>query len=200
MWQRRRTRSKVLIYSKRSGIKKIDCVPTSKQDGKQTTEAMRHILGNHPRRSYYSDNQRCLSNGAKLCNLKPEFSLTGISQTNSIAEANNKTIISGTRKLLCNSGLPPCWWTYAAPCYCFLKNAMLDINNESVYYEADDNHFRGKLIPFGCMVYYVPSPTKDKRAKMENRLCAVVFLGYRTSPGGKWEGDYLVADINDLSG
>ena len=98
------------LYTRKDiGIKKIDCVPTAKQDDKQTTEAMRHILGNHPRRSYYSDNQRCLSNGAKLCNLTPEFSLTGISQTNAIAEANNKTIISATRKPLCNSGLPPCW-------------------------------------------------------------------------------------------
>ena len=120
--------ARYLYTQKDRGMKKIDCVPTSKQVDKQTTEAMRHILGNRPRRSYYSDNQRCLSNGAKLCNLTPEFSLTGIRQTNAIVEANNKTIISGTRKLLCNSGLPPCWWTYAAPCYCFLKSAMLDIN------------------------------------------------------------------------
>ena len=77
---------------------------------------------------------------------------------------------------------------------------MLGINNESVYYEIHDQRLPGKLIPFGCMVYYVPSPTKDKRAKMENRLCAGIFLGYRTSPGGKWDGDYLVADLNDFSG
>ena len=167
--------ARYLYTQKDIGVNKIGCVPTSKQDDKQTTEAMRHILGNHPRRSYYSDNQRCLSNGARLCNLSPEFSLTGISQTNAIAEANNKTIISGTRKLLCNSGSPPCWWTYAAPCFRFLKNAMLGINNESVYYETHDQHFPGKLMPFGCMIYYVPSPTKDKRATMENWLCTGFF-------------------------
>ena len=83
--------------------------------------------------------------------------------------------------------------------FLFSENAMLDLNNESVYYETHDHHFPGKLIPFGCMVYYVPAPTKDRRAKMENRMCTGIFLGYRTSPGGKWEGDYLVADLNDFS-
>lgn len=50
------------------------------------------------------------------------------------------------------------------------------------------------------MVYYLPAPTKDRGANMENRMCTGIFLGYRTSPGGKWEGDYLVADLNDFSG
>ena len=27
-----------------------------------------------------------------------------------------------------------------------------------------------------------------------------MFLGYRTAPGGKWTGDYLVADLNDFAG
>ena len=118
------------------GLNRTDCVPTSKQDIPQTTAAMMHINGDHPRRNYYSDNQKCLNNGARFCNLNPEKSLVGISQTNAIAEANNKTIISGSRKLLCHAGLPACWWTYAAPCFSFYKNAMLDLNNESVYYEA----------------------------------------------------------------
>ena len=113
--------ARYLYTQKDLGIRKIDCVPTSKQDDKQTTEAMRHILGNHPRRSYYNDSQRCLHNVSKLCNLTPGRSLVGISETSSIAETNNKTSISGTRQLLCHSGLPPCWWTYAAPWFCFQK-------------------------------------------------------------------------------
>ena len=87
---------------------KIDCVPTKKQDDKSTTIAMMHILGDLPRRNYFSDNQTCLSNGARLCNMNPETSLVGVSQTNAIAEANNKTILSGGRNLLCHAGLPAC--------------------------------------------------------------------------------------------
>jgi len=132
--------------------------------------------------------------------MNPEASLVGISQTNAIAEANNKTIISGTRKLLCQAGLPACWWTYAAPYFCFAKNIELDINNESVYYETHGSHFPGEQIPFGCIVFFTPAPTKDNRDKMEPRLSTGIFLGYRTAPGGEWNGDYIIADLNDFSG
>ena len=130
-----------LYTQKDLGTGKIDCVPTRKQDDACTTVAMMHILGHHPRRNYFSDNQRCLDNGARLCNMNPEKSLVGISQTNGIAGANTKTIISLTRKLLCQAGLPACWWTYAAPCFCFAQNVELDLNNESVYYETHGSHF-----------------------------------------------------------
>lgn len=159
-----------------------------------------HIRGDLPRRSYYSDNQTCLDVAARLCLMTPEKSLPGVSKTNAIGEANNKTIISDARKAQYQAGFPACWWPYAAPCVCMLKNAMLDINNESAYYDTHGEHFPGKLIPFGCLVYYVPSPTRDGRHKMENRLCTGVFMGYRTAPGCKWNGDYLVADLNDFSG
>ena len=163
---------------------RISAYPTSKQDDEQTLAAMRHLLGNLPRRSYYSDNQKCLMNAARMCGMTIENSLQGISQTNAIAEANNKTILSGIRKLLCQAGLPAVWWTFAASCFCFLQNAMLDENNESAYYRTHGSPFPGKMIPFGCHVYCVPSLTKDRREKMQGRLCQGIFLGYRTAPGG----------------
>ena len=105
--------------------KRISGAPTSRQDDEQTYAAMKQILGNLPRRSYYSDNQRCLNSSARRCGMTVEYSLPGVSQTNAVAEANNKTILNGTRKVLCQAGLPAAWWTYAAPCFCFLKNVML---------------------------------------------------------------------------
>ena len=122
---------------------RIDAIPTQKQDDEQTLAAFMHILGDLPRRSYYSDNQRCLKNAARRCGMTTENSLQGVSQTNGVAEANNKTIISGARKLLCQAGLPAAWWTYAAPCYCFHKNTLLDMNNESPYYLTHGQHFPG---------------------------------------------------------
>ena len=189
-----------LYTQKDLGTGRIDAYPTSKQDDEQTTAAMKHIIGDLPRRSYYSDNQRCLRNGARACGMTTECSLQGISQTNAIVEANNKTILSGIRKLLCQAGLPAVWWTSAASCFCFLKSAMIDTNNESAYFRTHGSHFPGKMIPFGCHVFFVPSPTKDTRAKTAQRMCQGIFLGYRTAPGGKWAGDYLVADLNDFAG
>ena len=55
------------------------------------------------------------------------------------------------------------------------------------------------MIPLACHVYFVPSPTKDFREQGEKILSQGIFLGYRTAPGGKWTGDYLVADLNDFA-
>ena len=77
---------------------------------------------------------------------------------------------------------------------------MLDLNNESAYFDTFGSHFPGKLIPFGCIVHYIPSPTRDTRDKMAPRMCTGIFMGYRTAPGGKSNGDYLAADLNDFSG
>ena len=162
----------------------MDCIPISSQNDKQTTAAMRHMLGDHPRRNYYSDNAKPLQNGAKACNMVAECALVGISETNGIAESNNKTILTGARRLLCHAGLPACWWPYAAPCYCSLRNIMLDINNESSYYEKHGMHFPGKAIPFGCLVYFVPAPTKDQRDKTAPRMRPGISMGYRLPPGG----------------
>ena len=112
-----------LYVQKELGADRIDAVPTSKQDNAQTTAAMMQILGSLPRRNYYSDNQLCLINGARANGMNTENSLQGVSQTNGVAETTNKTVVSGTRKLLCQAGLPACWWTYAAPCFCFQRNA-----------------------------------------------------------------------------
>ena len=49
-----------LYTQKDIGSGKIDAVPTSKQDDAQTTAAMQHIIGDLPRRNYYSDNQKLL--------------------------------------------------------------------------------------------------------------------------------------------
>ena len=61
-------------------------------------------------------------------------------------------------------------------------------------------HFPGKAIPFGCLVYFVPAPTKDQRDKTAPRMRPGIFMGYRLPPGGLWTGDYLVVDLDDFSG
>ena len=51
----------------------VSAMPTSKQNDEQTLAAMRQIIGNLPRRSYYSDNQRCLNNAARKCGMTGVF-------------------------------------------------------------------------------------------------------------------------------
>ena len=55
------------------------------------------------------------------------------------------------------------------------------------------------MFPFGCIFYYMVSPTRDNRDKAEPTLRAGIFLGYRTPPGGLWAGDYLVAGVDGFN-
>ncbi len=171
-----------------------------KKDDEQTLKAINHIYGNDPRRRYYSDNRRALRNAAEMAGMQHESCLPGIHQTNGIAESNNRSILSGTRRLLMQAGLPACWWPYAAPCFCFLESITLAEDQSCAYYERHGVHFPWRSIPCGQLVYYVPAPTKDNRGKAEPSMQAGIFLGYRLAPGGRWEGDYLVADLNDFQG
>ena len=175
-------------------------MPVSAKDNMQTLKAFNQIFCDYPRRNYYNENALCLAFAARSIGLKQEFSLPGVSQTNGIAEVNNRIIIASTRKLLAQAGLPACWWPYASPTYCFQHNALLDLDNQSGYYEQHGSHFPGEMFPFGCIVYYMVSPTRDGRDKTEPALRTGIFMGYRTPPGGLWQGDYLVADIDDFSG
>lgn len=61
-------------------------------------------------------------------------------------------------------------------------------------------HFPGKVIPFRSFVYFMFSPTRDTRDKAEPSLRPGIFMGYRMPPGGQWDGDYLVCDIDDFMG
>ena len=83
-------------------------IPVSAMDNMQTLKAFNQIFGDYPRGNYYSDNALCLAYAARTIGLKQELSLPGVSQTNGIAEVNNRVIIASTRKLLAQAGLPAC--------------------------------------------------------------------------------------------
>lgn len=59
--------------------------------------------------------------------------------------------------------------------------------------------FPGQLIPFGAGVFFLPAPTKGMNSKAAPKLSYGVFLGYRLAPGGRWNGEYVVADLVDFA-
>ena len=161
---------------------------------------MNFIHGDFPRRIYRSDNWKSLENAAKAIGLAFEPSQPGQSETNGLIESINGTIERMSRKAQLQAGMPACWWSYAAPFVRFLESVIMNKNNECAYYEKHGVHFPGKVIPFGCLVYFMPSPTRDDRHKAEPALQAGVFLGYRQGPGGIWQGDYIVAPLEHFEG
>ena len=60
--------------------------------------------------------------------------------------------------------------------------------------------FKGMVLPFGCGVWFMPAPTICENSQAAPRLSYGIFLGYRNQPGGRWNGEYLVADIDHFAG
>ena len=59
--------------------------------------------------------------------------------------------------------------------------------------------FIGLLLPFGCEVGYLPLiPVRKAAHKFAPKSRKGVFLGWHMLLGGKWSGDYLVADLADF--
>ena len=54
-------------------------------------------------------------------------------------------------------------------------------------------------MPFGALVEYLPTPRPDtKKGAFKAKTSQGTLVGYFVQPGGKWSGDYLVADFTQL--
>ena len=74
------------------------------------------------------------------------------------------------------------------------------LEGRSPWYKRFSEEFPGMAIPLGCGVFFKPSPTKYTLPKPNPSLAYGIFLGYVSSPGGRWSGQYVVADIHDFAG
>ena len=62
------------------------------------------------------------------------------------------------------------------------------------------NHIRGPIIPFESLVEYHPITAKDQSRihQFGKKVLPGLFLGYALYAGGIWNGDVLVADLEEL--
>ena len=60
--------------------------------------------------------------------------------------------------------------------------------------------FEGPIIPFGAMVEYHPVSAKDQSTLRQfgKKVLPGLFLGYALFAGGIWNGDVLIADLEEL--
>ena len=164
-------------------------------------------------------------------------------QTNGVAERAVQDLLDGARGHMVHAGLPAYFWSYAAPCYCLLRNTRLveghsataqspvvdhgddpggqrysgdgrflalpSMRRPRVLHEDGDlpqnpwalrheEELTGRRIPFGCGVYFKPALTKYSVDEACARARFGIFLGYRLSPGCRWNGEYLVGDLSDF--
>eukprot|EP00972_Heterocapsa_arctica_P063120 9312113-Heterocapsa_arctica.AAC.1 len=94
-----------------------------------------------------------------------------------------------------HAGFPECFWSFAAPHYCFNDNTdYLDIHGDplpdgSPWFNVHGSESKALRLPFGCAVIFIPASTKlaDVPAKWEGSGIAGVFGGYRMKPGYNWD-------------
>jgi hypothetical protein len=173
--------------------------PVHSKDTIDTYTALNSFKGRSKVKHIYSDNYGSIKQSVKLFGINWESSQPGVHHSNAIIERCNQDILVDTRVMLRQAGLPACFWPYAAPYSAHIHNITCDVDDgTSPWYLRFKEHFKGKSIPFGCGVWFLPAPTKYKNPKAFPARSLGIFLGYRLHPGGRWNGEYLVAELDDF--
>ena len=124
----------------------------------------------------------------------------GVPHTNGIIERTNQLIIGGTGTCLIAAGLPPCYWTYASPCFCVHYNTT-QLCGISPWEKTHGSPFEGERFPFGCLVMFKPTESRGIRQqglKWSPKARWGVFAGYKLVAGYKWRGEYYVWELMDF--
>ena len=86
-------------------------------------------------------------------------------------------------------------------CYPYLRNVTDSLSDGKTPYERRFGQpFNGPIIPFGSLVEYHPITSKDQSRihQFGKKILPGLFLGYALYAGGIWNGDVLIADLEEL--
>ena len=125
---------------------------------------LRHFVGRKHVDNVYSDSAPELIAGVRNLGWRHETSLPGVPRNNSMIERANQIILGGTTACLIQAGLPPCYWSYAAPTFCANYNAHGVSGGESHWRLTHGEDFPATVIPFGAKVVYTPAPSVRRLA------------------------------------
>ena len=124
-----------------------------------------------------------------------------ISEINGIAERAVRSVKEGTSAVLLQSGLNENWWAGSVECYTNLRNVTDLLSEGKTPYERRFGQpFKGPIIPFGSLVTYYHTASKDQSRihQFGKKVLPGLFLGYALYAGWIWKGDVLVADLKEL--
>ena len=122
------------------------------------------------------------------------------SETNGIAERAVRRVKEGTSAVLLQSGLDKEWWADSMECYCYLRNIQDLLSDGTPYERRFGEPFEGPVIPFGAMADHHPISAKDisRLHQFGPKFCQVYSSVMYCVRGGIWEGDNMIADIEEL--
>ena len=106
----------------------------------------------------------------------------------------------GIRALEVAGGFPDCCWPFLVPALAMYRNTEIHDDGKYAWYERFCEHLEGQRIALGALVWFRPSVTKYKLAKILPRFQPGVFLGYELAPACRWKTPYMVADLESFKG
>ena len=113
-------------------------------------------------------------------------SLPGEPNTNSLIERTNQIIVGGTTALYICAGMPPCFWSFVAPCFCVSYNIQ-GVAGDAPWSLCHGTEFPGTVIPVGCLVYHKPPNTSsDTGGKWDPDARKGIFGGYSMRSVFEW--------------
>ena len=113
----------------------------------------------------------------KILKIPMDTSLAGKTKHNSLAERTNQFVLVATTTCLLEAGIPPCFWMYAIRCVSHLLNIEPNDDEVSSWCKLHGEEFKGKMIPFGALVYFKPSGSREREQQhkfdpMESLECS----------------------------
>ena len=176
----------------------IQSYPSARKDTDAVIRAVKQFMGRRKIREAYSDDAPQFDKAMQALKIPMDTSLAGKTKHNSLAERTNQFVLVATTSLL-EAGIPPCFWMYAIRCVSHLLNIEPNDEEVSSWCKLHGEEFKGKMIPFGALVYFKPSGSREREQqhKFDPMGIPGVFAGYSLGPGLHWSRKYRVWALCD---
>ena len=177
----------------------LQSYPSARKDTDAVIRAVKQFMGRRKIREAYSDDAPQFDKAMKALKIPMDTSLTGKTKHNSLAERTNQFVLVATTTCLLEAGIPPCFWMYAIRCVSHLLNIEPNDDEVSSWCKLHGEEFKGKMIPFGALVYFKPSDARarEQQHKFDPMGIPGVFAGYSLGPGLHWSRKYRVWALCD---
>ena len=177
----------------------LQSYPSARKDTDAVIRAVKQFMGRRKIREAYSDDAPQFDKAMKALKIPMDTSLAGKTKHNSLAERTNQFVLVATATCLLEAGIPPCFWMYAIRCVSHLLNIEPNDDEVSSWCKLHGEEFKGKMIPFGALVYFKPSDARarEQQHKFDPMGIPGVFAGYSLGPGLHWSRKYRVWALCD---
>lgn len=157
----------------------LDCFPVVRKTWEGAYNAILEFIGPSQKvELMHTDNSGELIKAVEQLGIIHQKALPYRPQSNGVAERAVRTALEGTRCALLQSGVPHEFWPFACRHYCFSRNVLILKGDSAWHKRHGKGQFKGPLIPFGCLIQFLPMPPhRSEQKKLDPKSVACIMLG-----------------------